>query len=96
MTIETLQAVTSNLQSRSICPWKYSYNVDLARNPSSLIQAHCTYMTVPGTSMMCEHVYQYMPVKKNVSGTIQDHWLKMKVGCTLASPPTVYQPPIST
>jgi Interleukin-17 len=96
MNIATLQSVTANLQNRSICPWTYVYNVDLARNPSAVLQAQCMYTTVPGTSMQCEHVYYYVPVKKNVAGTIQDQWLKMKVGCTLAVPPTVYQPPITT
>lgn len=91
--ISTLQTMTNNLQSRSVCPWTYSYNVDPLRQPSSLIQATCKQVIVPGTSAQCEHVYYPVPVKQNVSGTIVDTWYTLKVGCVLANPFSV--PPIT-
>jgi Interleukin-17 len=98
MSVAMLESTTSNLQSRSACPWTHSYNYDPNRQPQYLIQAHCQFITLPGTAKQCEHVYTFVPVKKTdtATGTVSDQWLKLKVGCTLASPPVVNQPPITT
>jgi len=96
-TVENLRSTTKDLQSRSACPWTYSHNNDPTRRPRSLIQAECIFTTVPGTTMQCEHVYSFIPVKVSDSNTgeMRAKWLKLKVGCTLATPPVFNQPPIT-
>jgi len=86
MSVDAIQSNSENLQARSKCAWKYSYNTDPNRLPQVLLEAQCSEMFVPGLAGQCEHVYYYVPVKRNVSGTWTDHWVWLWVGCTLATP----------
>lgn len=91
--IQTLQDSTSNLQSRSVCPWTYNISTDANRQPAKLIVATCTKRLIDGTSNVCEHVYYYVPVKTkqtSSTGTVTwiDDWARIPTGCTLAIPPT--------
>ena len=92
-TIATLQSVTANLDSRSRCPWTYSYNTDPNRVPRTLIEAHCTTTHPPHVAGQCEQVYYYVPVKRNEHGTWTERWIELSVGCTLAEPHSA--PPIT-
>jgi len=84
--IGTLQSSSENLNSRSKCPWTYSYNTDPNRIPQTLVEAQCSQTYVPHLAGQCEHVIYYVPVKQNISGTWTDQWISLRVGCTLAKP----------
>ena len=91
--IEKVQLGSQNLHLRSRCPWTYSYNTDPNRVPRTLVEAQCSQTSVGNLAGQCEHVYYYVPVRQNVSGTWTDRWIRLRVGCTLASPITA--PPIT-
>jgi len=93
MKIGTMQTNSENLNSRSKCPWTYTYNTDPNRLPKVLVEAQCAQSHVANLAGQCEHVYYYVPVKWNVSGTWTDHWIWLRVGCTLATP--LNGPPIT-
>jgi len=93
MAINRLERSSENLNERSVCPWTYSYNTDPKRLPRTVIEARCSRHYVPGLAGQCEHVYVFVPVKQNVSGTLDDRWLWLSVGCTLAKP--LSAPPIT-
>ena len=94
MDIATVQSSSQDLHSRSKCPWTYTYDTDHNRVPQTLIVAQCNQQYVPHLAGQCEHVYYYVPVKRNVAGTWTDEWLRLPVGCTLAAPITA-PPPIT-
>ena len=93
LAIGTVENHSEDLNSRSKCPWTYSYNIDPNRLPQTLIEAQCTQQYVANLAGQCEHVYYYVPVKRNVSGTWTDQWIWLRVGCTLAAP--LAAPPIT-
>jgi len=93
MSIETIQTSSENVEARSKCAWTYTYNTDPSRLPRTLVEAQCAQLQVPGLAGQCEHVYYYVPVKVNVTGAWNDHWIWLRVACTLATP--LAAPPIT-
>jgi len=93
MEIDTLESSSEYLNTRSKCPWTYSYNTDPNRLPQTLVEAQCLRQYVPYVAGQCENVYYYVPVKRKISGNWTDQWIWLRVGCTLATPLTA--PPIT-
>jgi len=91
--IETVQLGSQNLHERSLCPWTYSYNTDPDRIPRTLVEAQCLQVGAGDLAAQCEHVYYYVPVRQNVSGTWTDRWIRLRVGCTLTRP--ISAPPVT-
>ena len=94
LSIDTVQLGSHDLHTRAKCRWTYNYNTDPDRLPRTLVEAQCSQLTgVDGLRGQCEHVYYYVPVRQNVAGTWTDRWIRLRVGCTLATPVTA--PPVT-
>jgi len=92
--IESIQLASQNLHERARCPWTYTYNVDPDRVPRTLVEAQCSSLTAADDlAGQCETVYYHVPVRQNASGVWTERWLRLRVGCTLATPLTA--PPIT-
>lgn len=92
--ITRLQDSTGNIQRRSVCPWTYSIETDMNRQPADIVVARCIQSQISGTRNVCEHVYYNIPIKvkqASSSGVVTwtDGWVKKPVGCTLASAPII-------
>lgn len=92
--IFTIESLMNNLQTRSVCSWKYQINHDITRTPVELPEAVCLNTAVAGSRNRCEQVFYNVPVRNlEISDSGETVWvdkrIPVKVGCTFAIPASV-------